>query len=53
MSRALLKRAVRAYRNELAPREIRRANARAWLKSVQYLGPKWILSPARAAQRSE
>lgn len=39
-----LKQAVRLFRSEYAPRSVRRHNARAWLRSVQQLGPKWLLA---------
>lgn len=40
----LLRRAVRLFRSEYAPRALRRANARAWLRAVEQLGPRWVLA---------
>lgn len=41
---ALAKRAVRLYRCDLVPKAINRANQRAWLRSVEMLGEKWLLA---------
>lgn len=43
-SMALLRQAVRLYRSDLAPREVRRANARKWLRSIAMLGDGWVLA---------
>ena len=43
MTRARIKAAVRLFRNELAPRHIRRHNARSWLAATHRLGEKWLL----------
>lgn len=48
MTRSLVKRAVRLFRSEYAPRHIRRANARKWLASVQWLGPRWLYRGGKA-----
>lgn len=37
--------------NDLAPREISRANMRKWVASVRRLGNKWLLHPANAPVR--
>jgi uncharacterized protein involved in exopolysaccharide biosynthesis len=39
---ARIRQAVRLFRSEYAPRHIRRANARNWLKAVDRLGEKWV-----------
>lgn len=41
---SLAKRAVRLYSCDLVPKAINRANQRAWLRSVQMLGPRWLLA---------
>lgn len=41
---SLIKEAVRHFRNDMAPRHIRRANARKWIRAVLMLGDKHILS---------
>jgi len=41
---SLAKRAVRLYSCDLVPKAINRANQRAWLRSVQMLGDKWLLA---------
>jgi hypothetical protein len=40
----LLRMAVRLYSNPNAPKHINRHNQRAWLKSIQFLGDKWLLA---------
>jgi hypothetical protein len=48
-----IKQAVRLFRFDLAPRSVRRHNARAWLKSVAMLGEKWKLAtPMRLEKRA-
>lgn len=44
MNIQLARRAVRLYSYELAPLHINKANRRAWLRSVQMLGPRWLLA---------
>jgi hypothetical protein len=39
---SLIKQAVRLFRSDTAPRSIRRANARKWLRSVLMLGDKHL-----------
>lgn len=39
---ALIKQAVRLWRSDTAPREVRRANARKWLRAVLMLGDKHV-----------
>ncbi len=41
--------AIRLYSNPLAPKRLNRHNQRAWLRSVQFLGDKWLL--AKKVQR--
>ena len=43
MTRARIKKAVQLFRNDLAPRHIRRSNARKWLLATHRLGAKWLL----------
>jgi hypothetical protein len=38
-----IKTAVRLFRNPLAPRSVRRHNARSWLAATHRLGDKWLL----------
>jgi hypothetical protein len=39
---SLIKQAVRLFRSEIAPRSVRRANARKWLASMLMLGDKHV-----------
>ena len=41
--------AIRLYSNPLAPKRLNHHNQRAWLRSVQFLGDKWLL--AKKVQR--
>lgn len=44
MSRTqLIKHALKLWNVPYVPREINRANARKWLRSVTLLGDKWLL----------
>lgn len=45
----LAKTAIRLYRNPLVPKHIQRHNQRAWLRSIQFLGDRWLL--ARKVER--
>ena len=40
----LLRMAVRLYSNPLAPKHVNRHNQRQWLKSIEFLGDKWLLA---------
>ncbi len=40
----MIKRAIRLWRNPLAPKHIQRHNQRAWLRSVERLGDRWLLA---------
>lgn len=40
----LLRMAVRLYSNPLVPKEINRHNQRAWLRSIAFLGDRWLLA---------
>ena len=40
----LARRAVRLYNNDMVPKYINRANQRAWLRSVRFLGDRWLLA---------
>ena len=42
-TREQIKTAVRLYRCETAPRAIRRANARKWLRAMEVMGDKHVL----------
>lgn len=42
MSPALVKTAVRLFRSDLAPRSVRRHNARQWLRQMHQLGDKHV-----------
>jgi hypothetical protein len=39
---SMLKQAVRLFRNAIAPRSVRRANAKKWLASMQMLGDRHV-----------
>lgn len=40
----LLRMAVRLWSNPYMPKEINRHNQRQWLKSIEFLGDKWLLA---------
>lgn len=40
----LARRAVRLYSNDLVPKATNRFNQRAWLRSVTWLGDRWLLA---------
>lgn len=40
--RSLIKQAVRLFRSDMAPRSVRRANARKWIRAVLMLGDKHL-----------
>lgn len=40
----LLRMAVRLWNSPHVPKEINRHNQRQWLKSVQFLGDRWLLA---------
>lgn len=44
MKTNLLKHVHKVWPDGSAPRSIVRHNRRAWVKSVRYLGPKWLLA---------
>jgi hypothetical protein len=48
-----IKQAVRLFRNDLAPRSIRRHNARQWLTAIERLGDKWLLATKPLPQVKE
>jgi hypothetical protein len=39
-----VRRALRLFRSEYAPRHVRHHNVRQWLKSVELLGDQWVLA---------
>lgn len=43
VTRALIVQAVRLFRSDLAPRSVRRANARKWLAMNLWLGDRHVL----------
>jgi len=43
MNTTYLSRVRRLFDNPLAPRHTNRHNQRAWVKSVRFLGDKWLL----------
>jgi hypothetical protein len=38
-----IKQALRLFRSEYAPKQVRHHNARQWLRSVSMLGDRWVL----------
>lgn len=40
---ALMKRAIALYSSPYVSKETNAHNRRAWLKSIQHLGPRWVL----------
>lgn len=44
MTRARIRQAVRLFRNDLAPRNVRRHNARQWLAAIEKLGDRWLFA---------
>lgn len=40
----LLRMAVRLYSSPHVPKHINRHNQRQWLKSIEFLGDKWLLA---------
>lgn len=44
MSIKLKRQAIKLWNNPLAPRAINEHNRRAWLRSVQLLGDKWLVA---------
>ncbi len=40
----LLRQAIRLWSNPLVSKNVQRHNQRAWLRSVQMLGDKWLLA---------
>jgi hypothetical protein len=39
-----IRQATRLFRSEYVSKEINKANRRAWLRSVQSLGNRWLLA---------
>lgn len=44
MNITLLRRVRSHFVHDLAPRHIQRANIRAWVISVRFLGPRWLIA---------
>lgn len=40
----LLRMAVRLWNSPHVPKEVNRHNQRQWLKSIEFLGDKWLLA---------
>jgi len=40
----LARRAIRHYNSDMVSKSTNRHNQRAWITSVQQLGPKWLLA---------
>lgn len=40
----LARRAIRHYSNDMVPLSVNKHNRRQWLRSVQLLGPRWVLA---------
>jgi hypothetical protein len=48
---SLMRHAVKLWQVPHVPKEINRANARKWLRSVELLGDRWLLAqPIRRQQ---
>ena len=41
---ALARRAIKLYSNDMATLRTNKFNRRAWLRSVDFLGSKWLLA---------
>lgn len=44
MKAAMLRRVRKHFVNDMAPRAVQRHNMRAWVRSVRYLGDRWLLA---------
>lgn len=42
MNTVRLQQARRLFASPFVPRHVNRCNARAWVRSLKYLGPKWV-----------
>lgn len=45
MNTNMLRRVRKNFVNDTAPRHVQRHNMRAWVKSVRFLGAKWVGLP--------
>lgn len=52
MNTVMLKRVRRAYPSHCAPANVVRHNRRAWVRSIRYLGPKWLLATPTPKQET-
>jgi hypothetical protein len=43
-----VRRALRLFRSDYAPRHVRHHNVRQWLRAVDLLGDQWVLAGAPA-----
>ena len=48
---SLMRHAVKLWQVPHVPREINRANARKWLRSVELLGDKWLVGQPRTKEQ--
>jgi hypothetical protein len=44
MNTSMLKRARKHFTNDMAPRHVQRHNILSWVRSVRFLGPKWLIA---------
>ena len=44
MNTALLKRARRHFCSDMVPEHVNRANRLAWVRSLRFLGNRWLLA---------
>lgn len=51
MNVTYLRRVRRLFVHDGAPRHVQRHNMREWVKSVRYLGTKWLGLPKPLAQK--
>lgn len=51
MNTTILRRLRHLFRNDNAPRHVQRHNMKSWVRSVRYLGDRWLL--AKPAERTQ
>ncbi len=44
MNVAMLKRARKHFCSDMVPESVNRANRRAWVRSLRFLGNRWLLA---------
>ena len=52
-TRDLVRKARTLYNSEWATPELNRRNRKAWVRSVQYLGPKWVYWDVQKLERKQ